>query len=250
MSDIPDDLFPVVGCVRREDARRRVGGRTLVNLNTVDFAPVLIPLQCVAESARQCAGLIAPDGIVGNAWLRLRSQLDERWGAFETAVVSAGLVSEDFTPNTLLLTCDGEPPMVEQLQEVVCELWDLISHHRRGRFDGADGLDMLAKQSNATAALVQALTPSETPPAESTPTADTDDWKVALAFAADDNALAMVQVAQDATKSADEQMRAIYTIEQRALGWTSPRWAKLLGVTDAAVRQTRWWRIDRPRLRG
>jgi len=51
-----DNLPPVVGCVHIEDA--------------VDFAPILASLQCLAESARQCAGLIAADGIVGSAGLR------------------------------------------------------------------------------------------------------------------------------------------------------------------------------------
>jgi hypothetical protein len=55
-------------------------------------------------------------------------------------------------------------PMVEQRIAVVYELWDLLSHRRRGRFDGADGLDMLAKQADAAAQLLAGLTPSESPP--------------------------------------------------------------------------------------
>jgi hypothetical protein len=148
------------------------------------------------------------------------------------------------------LTYGVELPMAEQRMAVVNELWDLLSHHRRGIFDGADGLSMLAKRADATAELVQALTPSETPPAEPTPTADTDDWKATLAAVADDNAFAILQIAQDATKSADERMRMSYTIDQRVLGWTSPKSAEVLGVSDAAARQTPWWKIDRPRLRG
>src|SRR5262249_1042493 len=89
---------------------------------------------------------------------------DERWRAFESAVVSAGL-----TENAPLMIYGNDLPMVEQRIAVVYELWDLLSHHRRGRFDGFDGLDLLAKQTDATAALVQALTPSETPPAAPQP---------------------------------------------------------------------------------
>jgi hypothetical protein len=167
-----DDLSPVDGCVHPDDAGRLAAGRTLVNLDTVDFAPILASLQCVAESARQCAGLMAAAescGIAGSAERRLLSQTAERWSAFEAAVVGAGVVSTDLTTGTLLLTYDVELPMAEQRMAVVYELWDLISHHRRGRFDGADGLEMLAKQADAAAQLMSGLTPSETPPAEATP---------------------------------------------------------------------------------
>ena len=66
----------------------------------------------------------------------------------------------------------------------------------------------------------------------------------------DDNALAIINVAQDSEKSADERLRTIYTIDNRSLGWSSRKWADVLRVSDAAVRQTDWWKIDRKRLRG
>jgi hypothetical protein len=71
-----------------------------------------------------------------------------------------------------------------------------------------------------------------------------------LAVVADENALAVLKVVQDLTRTADERMRAIYAIDSRVVGWTSGKWAEALTVTDAAVRQTDWWRTDRKRLRG
>ncbi len=44
-------------------------------------------------------------------------------------------------------------------------------------------------------------------------------------------------------------MRAIYAIDNRVLGWDSPKWAKALKVKSQAIRKTEWWRIDRVRLR-
>jgi hypothetical protein len=146
-----DDLPPLGGQVRLDDVSR---------LDAVDFTPILAPLQCLAESARQCAGLITADGRTGSAGLRLLSQLDERWRAFEAAIVRAGL-----TENAPLMIYGNDPPVVEQGIAVVYELWDLLSHRRRGRFDGADGLSMLAKQADAAAELVQALTLSAPPAA-------------------------------------------------------------------------------------
>jgi hypothetical protein len=75
------------------------------------------------------------------------------------------------------------------------------------------------------------------------------NWQSLLAIVADENTLAVLKVAQDLTKTADERMRTIYVIDNRVVGWTSGKWAEALSVTDAAVRQTDWWKIDRKRLR-
>jgi hypothetical protein len=64
-----------------------------------------------------------------------------------------------------------------------------------------------------------------------------------------DNSFRIYHVAQDTSKTADERMRAIYTIDNRVLGWTSDRWSDVLGVSAPAVRQTGWWKTERPRLR-
>lgn len=51
-------------------------------------------------------------------------------------------------------------------------------------------------------------------------------------------------------KSADDKMREICRIDQRFLGYTSPGWAELLGVSDAAIRKTRFWGHDRQQAIG
>jgi hypothetical protein len=79
---------------------------------------------------------------------------------------------------------------------------------------------------------------------------DKPDWQALLVAVADESTLAVITVARDCSKSADERMRTIYTLDNRALGWKSPKWASVLGVKDAAVRQTAWWKEDRPRLIG
>jgi hypothetical protein len=79
-------------------------------------------------------------------------------------------------------------------------------------------------------------------------THDEPNWRSLLASVADENAVAIVNMAQDSTKSADERMRAIYAIDSRALGWKSTRWAAILSVSAPAVRQTDWWKTYRKRL--
>jgi hypothetical protein len=45
--------------------------------------------------------------------------------------------------------------------------------------------------------------------------------------------------------SVDQKMRAICAIDRRHLGQPSPWWARLLGVTAAAIRKTLFWKRDR-----
>jgi hypothetical protein len=45
--------------------------------------------------------------------------------------------------------------------------------------------------------------------------------------------------------SADNKMRAICGIDRRFLAWNSVKWAELLGITDAAIRKTPFWQVDR-----
>jgi hypothetical protein len=48
----------------------------------------------------------------------------------------------------------------------------------------------------------------------------------------------------------DERMAKIYAVHKDCLGWKSTRWAFVLGkVTDAAVRKSHWWKVDRRRLK-
>lgn len=46
-------------------------------------------------------------------------------------------------------------------------------------------------------------------------------------------------------KSTDSKMREICELDNRAAGWKSAMWAKLLGVSDAAIRKTQFWKIGR-----
>lgn len=85
-------------------------------------------------------------------------------------------------------------------------------------------------------------TPPSLPPDE--------NWRARVEAVADENAVAIIRIAEDVSRTTEERMRDIYTIDNRAVGWDSPKWGKVLRVTDAAVRKTNWWKIERPRLRG
>ncbi len=65
---------------------------------------------------------------------------------------------------------------------------------------------------------------------------------LAAVEAIDETAAAMLKLASDQSKSAGERMRLIIAYDQRAVGWTSPHWAAVLKVSDAAVRQTGLWK--------
>jgi hypothetical protein len=82
------------------------------------------------------------------------------------------------------------------------------------------------------------------------PTASAEDMlgRVALAVA-DDVQGAILKVAADTSKSADERIRMIYAIDNRVVSWKSAQWSRALAVSAPAVRQTDWWRKDRKRLR-
>lgn len=51
-------------------------------------------------------------------------------------------------------------------------------------------------------------------------------------------------------KSSDEKMRLICAIDRRYLAWDSPEWSDAIAVSDAAIRQTPFWKVDRPKLMG
>jgi hypothetical protein len=50
-------------------------------------------------------------------------------------------------------------------------------------------------------------------------------------------------------KSCNDKMREICGIDRRFIPWKSPRWAKSLQVSEAAIRNTKFWKVDRPKLR-
>jgi hypothetical protein len=85
-------------------------------------------------------------------------------------------------------------------------------------------------------------------PDQSRPTYSLQDLLSLLEVFGDSNAVQMAAVAQDTSKSTEDRMQAIYEIDRRVLGWDSPKWAKVLGVTEAAIRKNHWWREERTRL--
>lgn len=46
--------------------------------------------------------------------------------------------------------------------------------------------------------------------------------------------------------SADDKMREICRIDRNRLASKSKEWAELLGVSEAAIRKTSFWKVDRP----
>ena len=53
----------------------------------------------------------------------------------------------------------------------------------------------------------------------------------------------------ESDKSCDDKMRKICGIDRRYIPWKSPRWAKSLNVSEAAIRNTKFWKEDLPKLR-
>jgi hypothetical protein len=170
-----DDLLSVDGCVHpdgcvhHDDARRVAAGRTLVNLDAVDFAPILAALKRAAESARQLAEWEA-DGWIGATGHELLSQLAKRWTVLESALATAGL-----TENAAWIF-DDERPAAEERNTAAFALQDMLRDLRTGKYSPEGKFDhaTLVKRLTLSAELVQALTPSEPSPAESTLTANTD----------------------------------------------------------------------------
>jgi hypothetical protein len=85
--------------------------------------------------------------------------------------------------------------------------------------------------------------------AQPSPT-DAEGWGERLVAILNPNDVAIMRIAEDQEMTADQRMRAIHAADNRVVGYDSPRWAKILGITAAAVRSTDWWRHERPRLRG
>jgi hypothetical protein len=62
-----------------------------------------------------------------------------------------------------------------------------------------------------------------------------------------DTGSAIITIANDAKLSTEQKMARIYAVDRGAVGWSSDRWADVLGVTPGRIRQTEWWK-DRKRL--
>jgi hypothetical protein len=52
----------------------------------------------------------------------------------------------------------------------------------------------------------------------------------------------ILEIAARKDDSADDRALAICDIDRRCWVWKSPRWAKLLGVSDAAIRKGKFWK--------
>jgi hypothetical protein len=63
--------------------------------------------------------------------------------------------------------------------------------------------------------------------------------------AMDSNTGLIIQIAGDRAKSAEQRAREICDVDARFWGKNSPFWAELLGVSDAAIRKTDFWKVDR-----
>jgi hypothetical protein len=88
-------------------------------------------------------------------------------------------------------------------------------------------------------------------PQETDPNRTTLETRIALALVnGDGTATRIAAVVSKAGLTVNAKMAAIYAIDNRALAWTSTRWAEVLGdVSTATIRQQIWWTEDRPKLR-
>lgn len=69
--------------------------------------------------------------------------------------------------------------------------------------------------------------------------------------ALDEDSRKAFAIAQAAGKTVDVKMREICDIDRpKYLAWKSPQWSKFLGVSEAAVKQTDFWKIDRKKAIG
>lgn len=66
----------------------------------------------------------------------------------------------------------------------------------------------------------------------------------------DDNAPRIIAIADSDSLDASEKMAAICEIDARFYGKTPADWAIMLKVSDRAIRKTKFWKFDRPRLMG
>ena len=66
----------------------------------------------------------------------------------------------------------------------------------------------------------------------------------------DDNHARIIAIADNPELDVDTKLRTIATIDQRFTGKTADELATLLKVTAAAVRKTKWWKVDRKAVLG
>jgi hypothetical protein len=148
-----DDLPPLVGHVHPHHARILAAGRTLVNLDALDFSPVLAALKPLSTTARQLAEWEAA-GWIGEAGGELLLRLGEQWAGLESALGAAGL-----TENAAWLVENEQKNLAARM------LRDLARDLRNGEYgpDGKFDHEVLAKRLGLAVEMVQALTPTPAP---------------------------------------------------------------------------------------
>jgi hypothetical protein len=145
---------------------RLLKGRRQVNLDTLDFAPILAALKAVAEPARQLAAC-EDNGLIGNAGGTVIFQMNRQWKHLESVLVAAGFEHP-------LWIFDDKKPTAEQRKTVAFMLLDMVRCMKEGKYV-LETFDpqTFAKRMVLAVEMVQALTPSEPAPAGSTaPTAE------------------------------------------------------------------------------
>lgn len=74
---------------------------------------------------------------------------------------------------------------------------------------------------------------------------DESEMARALAVMPDDH-LRILAIAKDSTKSVDDRLRAMTELDATYYSKDSMELAPVLGCSASAIRQTRWWKLDRP----
>jgi hypothetical protein len=68
------------------------------------------------------------------------------------------------------------------------------------------------------------------------------EYAARVAALMDEEDARILAVASDTKLSANERMKRILVLDRSATGWKSTKWAGVLGVKDAGIRQTETWK--------
>jgi hypothetical protein len=74
------------------------------------------------------------------------------------------------------------------------------------------------------------------------------EWAKVAMVVGDTEAGKILAIVNDKSMSTDTKQRLITQLDKRHVGWKSPRWAKLLGVSEQQCRDTEWWKVDRKEM--
>ena len=92
---------------------------------------------------------------------------------------------------------------------------------------------------------VNAPEPAATEPATNATNVTDPALLAQFANLLDDTALKVLTIIQDGERSVDDKLRLLSALDVRHYGKTSKQLADLLGVTEQAIRKTKWWKVDR-----